>query len=483
MAVERDKVQVVNPRTGAVDYVFFQPTVEEINAECRRLREAQQQWAVAPLETRVSVMSRWADEMEANREAIGAALAIDTGRWRPSMDAVNTMVRVIRGWCERAAGVIERALAVGRSFTMPHIELQQQLQPYALLGVISPWNFPLTLALIDAIPALVAGCAVIIKPSSVTPRFVTPLRATVARVPELAAVLSLVTGRGITGEHIIQNADMIVFTGSTETGRRVGMRCAERFIPAFLELGGKDPVIVTADADIERATTAVLRGSVFATGQICYSLERVYVDQRIHDRFVDRLVARAERIQLNHPDIRRGHIGPLIYGPQGAVIDDQIEDAIAGGAVIRTGGKSFHLDGGVWMRPTVVTDVNHRMKLMRDETFGPVMPVMAFQTIDEAVDLANDTDYGLSAAVIAGSREAALDIARRVDAGGLSVMDATLTSAIFLDAEKNSFRLSGLGGSRMGPASLLRFCRKKAIMINPNDPVDMETTAEELYLG
>jgi len=279
--------------------------------------------------------------------------------------------------------------------------------------------------------------------------------------------------------NVVPLVDVVCFTGSVRTGRLVGEAAARAFIPAFLELGGKDPVIVTANADIERATTAIIRGSVYATGQICYSLERIYVDRRIHDSFVDRLIAKAERIRLNHPDIHQGHIGPLIYGPQGGVIDAQLDDAVEKGAVIRLGGKSIRM-GGVWVRPTVVTGVTHEMKLMREETFGPVMPVMPYQTIDEAITLANDTEYGLSGAVIAGSREEALPIAERIQAGGISIMDTTLTSAIFLDAEKHSFGTSGLGGSRMGPASLLRFCRKKAFMINPGSPVDLEALAEGL---
>jgi len=291
-------------------------------------------------------------------------------------------------------------------------------------------------------------------------------------------VLTYVVGGGETGQQLIENVDIVCFTGSVPTGRKVAEACARRFIPSFLELGGKDPVIVTETADLERATDAVLRGSVYATGQICFSIERVYVQEKIHDAFVDKLVAKAEQLELNYPDINRGHIGPFIFGKQAAVVDSQLEDAVARGAKIRTGGKSQNLGGGLYMRPTVLTGVTHDMKVIQDETFGPVIPVMKYKTKDEAVRLANDTIFGLSGAVIAGSEQEALELGYQIDAGGISLQDTTLTGAILRDAEKTSFNLSGMGGSRMGPASIMRFFRKKALMTNTLKPQDMRDIRE-----
>ena len=297
-------------------------------------------------------------------------------------------------------------------------------------------------------------------------------------MPELAKVLTYVVGGGETGQQLIENVDIVCFTGSVPTGRKVAEACARRFIPVFLELGGKDPVIVTENADLERATDAVLRGTVYATGQICFSIERVYVQEKIHDAFVDKLVKKAEQIELNYPDIHKGHIGPFIFGKQAGIVDEQLDDAIKRGAKIRTGGKSQNLGGGQYMRPTVVTDVLQDMKIMQDETFGPVIPVMKYKTKDEAVKLANDTIFGLSGAVIAGSDEEAYELGSQIDAGGISLQDTTLTGAILRDAEKTSFNLSGMGGSRMGPASILRFFRKKALMTNTLAPQDMREIRE-----
>jgi acyl-CoA reductase-like NAD-dependent aldehyde dehydrogenase len=202
------------------------------------------------------------------------------------------------------------------------------------------------------------------------------------------------------------------------------------------------------------------------------------VQEKVHDAFVDKLVKKAEQIELNYPDMHKGHIGPFIFAKQAGIVDAQIDDAVAHGAEVRTGGKSQNLGGGLYMRPTVLTGVTHDMKIMQDETFGPVIPVVKYKTKDEAVKLANDTEFGLSGAVIAGSEDEALELGREIDAGGISLQDTTLTGAILRDAEKTSFNLSGLGGSRMGPASILRFYRKKALMTNTQAPTDLRQIRE-----
>ncbi|MSO97958.1 MAG: aldehyde dehydrogenase family protein [Rhodospirillaceae bacterium] len=477
-AIRRNSLPVRNPRTGEVDYHITPPTAEEMAATCKGLRAAQVEWAAAPIEHRVAVMRKWADEIEKNRDAITKAESADTGRFRIAKETPDAVVWGIRGWADNAPTIVKKALLEGNSSIMPHIKFRSQLKPFPLLGVISPWNFPMMLSAIDATPALLAGCAAIIKPSEVTPRFVEPLMETILKVPELAKVLTYVVGGGETGQQLIENVDIVCFTGSVPTGRKVAEACARRFIPVFLELGGKDPVIVTENADLERATDAVLRGTVYATGQICFSIERVYVQEKIHDAFVDKLVKKAEQVELNYPDIHKGHIGPFIFGKQAGIVDAQLDDAVQHGAKIRTGGKSQNLGGGLYMRPTVVTGVTHDMKIMQDETFGPVIPVVKYKTKDEAVKLANDTVFGLSGSVIAGSEEEALELGSQIDAGGISLQDTTLTGAILRDAEKTSFNLSGMGGSRMGPASILRFYRKKALMTNTIKPQDMREIRE-----
>jgi len=467
-----ETIQVRNPRSGQFDYRFTPPEPEALARRAQELRAAQRAWSARPVESRVAILQRWKDQLLAHRAAIIDAVTIDTGRHLLAQAEFGGTIATIDRWCAQAPGLVRED--EGRSQALPSITYRSQLVPYALVGVISPWNFPLTLSLIDAIPALLAGCAVLVKPSEVTPRFVEPLRRSIEAVPELAAVLALMPGDGRTGAALVGLVDLVCFTGSVKTGRIVARSAAEHFIPAFLELGGKDPVIVTRTADLELATDVVLRASVLATGQACQSLERVYVDEAIYDRFVSRLVEKASAVPINYPDLHSGVVGPLIFDRQADVIAAQLDDAVRHGAKILCGGQvEIHGGGGRWVRPTVVVGVDHSMKLMTEETFGPVMPVMKFRTIDEAVELANDGVYGLSAAVVAGTLEEAEVIGRRLDAGGVSLNDGALTGVMH-EAEKNSFKCSGLGGSRMGATGLTRFFRKKALLRQTGRPATLD---------
>jgi acyl-CoA reductase-like NAD-dependent aldehyde dehydrogenase len=461
-------IRVRNPRNGQFDYEFPVPATEALAGRASQLRMAQREWSVRTVASRVEVLQRWKGELLARRQAVVDALTTDTGRHLLAQAEFGGTIGAIDRWCAQAPALAHGE--EGRSQAQPTITYRSQLVPYPLVGVISPWNFPLTLSLIDAIPALLAGCAVLIKPSEVTPRFVAPVNDAIRAVPELAAVLDMIPGDGRTGAALVGLVDVVCFTGSVKTGRLVGRSAAEHFIPAFLELGGKDPVIVTESADLELATDVVLRASVLATGQACQSLERVYVQDTLYERFVSRLVEKASAVPINYPDLHKGVVGPLIFDRQADVIAEQIDDAVKHGARVLCGGQvEIHGGGGRWVRPTVVVDVDHTMKLMTDETFGPVMPVMKFHTVDEAVELANFGVYGLSAAVIAGTLEEAEAIAVRIDAGAVSLNDGSLTGVMH-EAEKNSFKCSGLGGSRMGPAGLTRFFRKKALLRQTGKP-------------
>lgn len=471
-------IDVTNPRTGLVDHRIRPPSRSELADTCSRLRSAQRAWSRAGVEARAAALLRWAGEIERDREAISAAECLDTGRYRLALESPAGLIATLRAWAAKAPEAMATAMLEGTSSSAATIRFRTNLVPFELVGVISPWNFPLAMSLVDAVPALLAGCAVIVKPSEVAPRFVEPLRQTLARVPELASVLHYVVGGPETGRALIDEVDAVCFTGSVATGRHVAEQCGRRLIPAFLELGGKDPAIITADADLERAAEAVLRGAVFATGQMCFSIERVYVQAAVHDEFVDRLVAKCEAIDLNYPDMHKGHIGPFILPRQASIVDAQIDDAMARGARLRTGGKSQQLGGGLYMRPTVLTDVTHQMEIMREETFGPVIPVMRYETDDDAVQLANDSIFGLSAAVIAKTEHAAAAIGERLHAGGVSLQDTTLNGAVLRDAEKTSFKYSGVGPSRIGPRALTRFLRQQALITNVGACTALESLGE-----
>jgi succinate-semialdehyde dehydrogenase / glutarate-semialdehyde dehydrogenase len=479
----RVTLPVTNPYTGEVDYQITPPTAQELAGTCDSLRAAQREWAAAPLEHRVEVMLRWADELDAAYGPLSAADFTDTGGCLIALMSPRIVASSVRSWAADAPGVLSAAARSGTSSIRPSIAFRTQLVPYPLVGVISPWNGPLMLSCLDPVPALFAGSAVIVKPSEVAPRFVEPLMDTIRAVPELAGVFTFITGDGQTGQQLIGQVDMLCFTGSVPNGRKVAVACAERLIPAYLELGGKDPAIVTATADLDAAATAVLRGAAFGTGQVCFSVERVYVHESVHDEFVDLLARKAGAVRLNYPDINDGEIGPFGFSRQARVADEHLADALAKGAVLKTGGPSQVLgaesgvSGGHFMRPTVLTEVNHGMLLMTEESFAPIMPVMRYRTDDEAVALANDTHYGLSASVIAGTPEEAAAIAERVNAGTVALQDTFLTLFKTRDVGTNSFADSGLGGDRTGPGSILRFLRKKALMTQSAPPAPLARPA------
>ncbi len=462
------KIPVRNPRTGVTDYWITPPTPDQLSAHCDRLRAAQPSWQKTGLDQRITALQQWKQAIQNHREELIQALVADTGRFGVSVLEVDSVLSSLDRWCQLAPELLQE---IEKPTAIPFIHLQQDSVPYPLVGVISPWNFPLLLAMIDTIPALLSGCAVIVKPSEIAPRFINPLLKTLYEVPPLRDIFTFVEGAGDTGAALIEHVDLVCFTGSVRTGRQVAEAAAKRFIPAFLELGGKDPAIVLESADLDLATSAILWGSVVNTGQSCLSIERIYVAAAIAQPFTEQLVSKATQLKLAYPTANSGEIGPIIAERQATIIANQLQDAIGKGAIVQCGGKIEPLDGGLWCYPTVLTNVNHTMKIMTEETFGPIMPIMSFKAVEEAIQLANDTIYGLSAAVFAGSETEAMEVADRIQAGAISINDAALTALIH-EGEKNAFNYSGMGGSRMGPAALKRFMRKKAYLIKTKPVID-----------
>ncbi len=455
-------LDVRNPRNGKIDYQVPALDTNQINRLAGQLRVEQSNWLAIGIAQRCSVLKQWQKAITENAEAIIEALCIDTGRRVISEFEVYGLIGMIDRWVERAPELLEPNASTP-SRMAPSVEVRHKLVPYSLIGVISPWNFPLTLSMIDTIPALLTGASVLLKPSEVTPRFIKPLQQTIDQVEGLKGILNIVTGGPETGMAIIDNVDAICFTGSVPTGRKVGMQAAKNFIPAFLELGGKDPAIVLASADIDNAANAILRSAAGSTGQACQSLERIYVHESVFEEFVNVITSKASNTKYNWPDLHEGQIGPLIFAAQAEKIGAQLAQAVESGAKVHCGGKIEHHDGGCWIAPTVVTSVDHSMALMTEETFGPVIPVMPFQSTEEAIQLANDSIYGLSGAVFGSDEEEINTVAEQIEVGAVSINDASLT-ALVNDAEKNSFKLSGTGGSRMGESGFTRFLRKRAIL-------------------
>lgn len=472
-----EAIQVRNPRTGTLDYSFYPPSDQALGTRVEALRNAQTSWQSLGLNARQETLEAFAKVLQAETDTIAAALETDTGRRRIARMEVIGTIASIRAWITQTSKLeLYESWVEGR--TNPGFKHRPQWIAYPLVGVISPWNFPLTLSMIDTIPALLAGSAVMIKPSEVTPRFAEPLLAAIEQVPELAGVLDIAPGAGKTGAGLVDLADLICFTGSVATGRKVGAQAGGNLIPAFLELGGKDPLIVLEGAPLDLAVRAALRGSVLSTGQACQSIERVYVHQSHYEAFVDKLIQAAKQVRFNWPDIKTGQLGPMIFDKQAEIIEAQLRDAVAKGARIVTGGQVETHGGGRWIAPTVLTHVTHDMTIMREETFGPVIPVMAFETVEAAIALANDTEFGLSAGVFGPDLDTAESVARQIDAGAVSINDAALT-ALFHESEKQSFKASGMGPSRMGLAGYTRFFRRKALIANTGEPAPIEAFSED----
>ena len=454
-------LEIRNPRTGANDYAITPLDRQALQRRCEALRAAQPAWLALGIEGRAKAMLDLCDAVDRHYGAILEALCADTGRHEWSVNEIEGLKGITRMRCATAAEAL--AEASGHS-SDPTLRFQQQHVPYELVGIISPWNYPLILCMIDAITALLAGSAVAIKPSEVTPRFIRPFRQAIGEVEYLRDVLDVFEGDGETGAMIVDLTDTLVFTGSVRTGRKVQEHAARQFKTVFLELGGSDPAVVLDSAEPDFAAEIIVRGSVENSGQLCCAIERVYVQRGVYDAVCERVVARVEALTMNTDDIRQGELGPIIFARQADILRDQLADAVAKGATVLTGGKIREHGGGLWCEPTVLVNVTQDMAIMRDETFGPIIPIMTFDTEEEAVRLANDTDFGLSAAVI-GDEAKAVELGSRINAGGMWINDFDTMGGVGARAEKTAFGCSGLGGTRYGYGGFRRFLRKKAIVI------------------
>lgn len=463
-----ERLRARNPRTGQIDYECAATSLDRLAALALEARCAQPAWAASGVTARAAQLSALAAAFRDQREAFVRALFEDTGRLTESRLEVDAAISTIERWADQAPILLQESKP--QSANIPFIESRQFATPYALVGVISPWNFPLLLALIDAVPALLAGSAVLIKPSEITPRFIEVAESVLKNLPGLNGVLRWCVGAGDLGAALIDQVDLICFTGSVKTGRKVGEAAAAKFIPAFLELGGKDAAVVLDDADLDRAARALAWGSMVNAGQSCMSIERVYAVEAVYECLLTALRREMAHLSINAADPELGQIGPVISIAQVDILQAHLDDALAKGARVLTGGR-LEQQGGIWCLPTLLADADDSMRVMQEETFGAILPVMRVADEAEAIARANASIYGLSAAVFSQDMQRAERVARRLEAGAISINDAALTSLVH-SGEKQSFKQSGLGGSRMGPASIRRFLRQQCLLVNPgvDDP-------------
>ena len=462
-AVDADTIEVRRPTDGSlITRVPIDPP-ERVHEVVARVREAQREWEAIGFAGRRRWLGKLRDWLFDNESRVADVMQAETGKVRADAELEGPFIGDVINFYGQNA---ERFLADETpSAHMPALKVKRLrvvYRPYAVVGNISPWNFPLILSFDDSIAALMAGCAVVIKPSEFTP--LTPLEIVKAWKEEIGGpdVLDLVNGVGETGGALVDACDYIQFTGSERTGKVVMKRAADTLTPVSLELGGKDPMIVLRDANLERAVNGAAYGGLLNTGQICLSIERVYVEEPVYDEFVSQLAERVSTLrQGDDGDSYEHEIGAMTSPNQTAIVEAHVEDARAKGARILTGGR--RLEGpGEWYEPTVIADADHSMKVMTEETFGPVIPVMKVRDADEALRLANDSTYGLASSIFTRDFRRGEELARRVEAGAVNV-DDVLTHYLTLEVPMGGWKSSGIGYRHSAPG-IRRFCRMESIV-------------------
>ena len=459
---DQDTITVHNPANGSVAGSVPVDGPETVAAKARELRLFQPEWEAIGPRGRKKWMMKWQDWVLDNADLLTEVLMSETGKSRKdaALEAI-TIADSIKYWAGNAEEFLADKHPAAHSPLFKVKKLTTVYRPYPLVGMIEPWNFPLAMLALDLVPALAAGAAVLLKPSEVTPLSAVEL---VRGWNEIGAppVLALATGYGATGASVIQNSDYVHFTGSTATGRKVAVACAERLIPFSLELGGKDPAIVLSDADVDRAANGIAWGGMFNSGQVCISVERVFVEAPIYDQFVAKLAEQVAKVQQGQ-ETGSGYdydTGAMATPAQRDIVDRHVSEAVAAGARVLTGGKPTGV--GTFFQPTVLADVTPSMSCMAEETFGPTLPVVKVKDEEEAIRLANDSQYGLSATVWTKDTARGERIARRLDTGAVNINDA-LVNVFCPSLPMGGWKESGIGYRGGGAAGLIKFCRQQAI--------------------
>ncbi|AQA02034.1 aldehyde dehydrogenase [Mycobacterium sp. MS1601] len=452
---------ILSPATGAVAGQVTWTDPADIPSIATGLREAQREWERRGPKGRAKMLSRYAVWLADHRNEIETLLIAETGK--SAADAaqeVPLLLMILSYYIKN----IEKALAPeSRPASSPLLAIKRisvHYRPRAVVGIIAPWNYPVANAMMDAIGALAAGCSVLLKPSERTPLTAEVLMRgwTECGGP---AVLALAQGARQVSEAVIDVSDYIQFTGSSSTGAKVMERAARRLTPVSLELGGKDPMIVCEDADIALAANAAVWGAMFNAGQTCVSVERVYVLDAVYDQFVNAVVAAVKKLNVGAGD--GNHFGALIDESQVAVTERHVGDAIAKGARALTGGKRPEGPGSFYP-PTVLVDVDHSMLCMTEETFGPTLPIMKVASVADAVRLANDSQYGLSASVFSKDVQRAKDIAVQLDCGAVNINDV-ISNLMCTTAPMGGWKTSGIGARFGGIDGVRKFCRQETVVV------------------
>ncbi|HWD84467.1 MAG TPA: aldehyde dehydrogenase family protein, partial [Solirubrobacteraceae bacterium] len=459
-------IPVENPATGEVVGTVSKLEPAELQDMARRARAAQPGWLELGFDGRAAVMHRARKWLLANAERVIEKVVSETGKtWEDAQltDFLYT-VTALAFWAKQAEKYLadehvpswNNPIAVGKKLIVRY-------EPVGVVGVIGPWNYPIVNSFGDCIPALMAGNSVILKPSEITPLSSLLMEEMLRECGIPADVFQVATGDGATGAALIGEVNCVMFTGSTRTGKAVMKAAADAVIPCYLELGGKDPMIVCADADIERAANAATYYSMSNAGQVCISVERVYVEEPVYEEFVQRVTENVRQLRQGAPHGEGSvDVGAVIFPPQLDIIDAHVKDAVAKGAKVVTGGHPA-TGPGRFFEPTVLVDVDHSMSCMREETFGPTLPIMRIPDLEDGIRLANDSEFGLQASVWTRDVKRGEAAARRLQAGVVCVNDAMINYSA-LNLPMGGWKSSGLG-TRHGSGGIRKYCKTQSLLI------------------